>query len=832
MIELRQAGRRLQETAWPGPDGSMGDTYRLQRGGPEDSTEGEPGLAHGADSSLSAGGASSESNASLMKLRQVIADHEKADRQRGLISRGAAALYTADDRSLADLKDMAADLELAMKEGDRQKLKTLHTAIDEKIEGDRKAVERQNDISHYASAFLKTATLFMRGRAGLFGVAAAYGLEQINPADPAGTQLIDGGLGVAKGLSLRAIFGRLGEAKVGIAAKGVGLGVSSRFAEMALTRQTYIGPSGQTDPFAACERIFRGTVTKELLAVDVAVFGLAHGLIRGGNSVSLGRLEKSPLASTMLTAASFGLSAGTAAEVTSQVAQGKGFSTFDYGRIFQKGLIQAGLDTLAGAPGGLQARAYREGKGQPAKDYLAGRLEKDVLSIESIIGQRAAFSRLGPQALRPGETASGEAATAGSHEYIWFPERNLASLSAEKQSGLVREVRSPLIKEPLMRDFSERLLALTERWGDGLSQEVAVVSFWRPSYEFTLRRAQETLVDTGLIKESELHRADAVRQALKDHPAELEIYNDYIQTRDKHAQAVKQLNEGLRPRLAELEDTVNGFLRERGLPPVKLRMAHDMGVAGAQYESGVVTLRNTQLLGKTELAELVENSYHELTHLEQETLMLRHIADHLAVGSAFNSADINAVRSTYGQLGEPVTYEHVAGVLALRAGTRLSTGDAERARSLMLAVLRNAPPGPEFMTSADDFRITQRELAQIDRTDGAVKLAERLAGGPGASVLSQRLFGAPAPPAPVADLIADRHKVGPEFNGLFRAVLGEALKSRLMSINSMRQAMYERYMAGLHEKEAWVVGQTARQMVQERLQSARSAGEPAIDFGL
>src|SRR5207244_571202 len=55
--------------------------------------------------------------------------------------------------------------------------------------------------------------------------------------------------------------------------------------------------------------------------------------------------------STMLTGTAFGFSSGAGSEIVKQSQQGKGYNV---GEILKHGGIQAALDTVAAAPGGLQ----------------------------------------------------------------------------------------------------------------------------------------------------------------------------------------------------------------------------------------------------------------------------------------------------------------------------------------------------------------------------------------------------------------------------------------------------------------------------------------------
>lgn len=295
----------------------------------------------------------------LEQLRQQIELHEKEDSSRSILKTAlgsVSSVFVKDDVSLSHLKDFYRNQQQNLKEGkgvDAQAIQAL-------VKSDQEAVHLQNEILHYGSGFLKTAGLFMRGRVGLAGTVAMYALDQIRPGDSFKEQLADAALGTAKGGLLKGAFHFMGDKPVGIAAKGVGLGVSSRVLELGLTRQTYL--DSKTGEFSLSKGLtdtVHGTLNKTALAADVVIFGAAHGMLRGGNRLVGGAIDKSPLATTMLTGTTFGLSAGATGEILRQNAADE---DFDLGKIIKRGLIQAAVDTVATAPGGLQADPGARGR--------------------------------------------------------------------------------------------------------------------------------------------------------------------------------------------------------------------------------------------------------------------------------------------------------------------------------------------------------------------------------------------------------------------------------------------------------------------------------------
>jgi hypothetical protein len=280
------------------------------------------------------------------KAREEIEAHEKVDSSRSLLARGVGAFIDRDSASLAKLKELNDEYAAAVTRGDAKQTKELAQKLNAQVKADQDAVNFKDEICGYGTGFLKTMGLFMRGRAGALGLGA-YALDAVNPNDSVGLQLTDGALGYAKGFGLQKVFAKAGQLDAPLAVKGVSMGIGSRLVDLGLDRHNWTA-----DGMA---NVGRQVFNKEALFTDVAVYGLAHGLIKGGNAMAGGLLERSPVLSTASTAFSFGLVSGTTAEVERQRAEGKTLSNLDFLKVAKVGGIQAILDAVASGPGGMQA---------------------------------------------------------------------------------------------------------------------------------------------------------------------------------------------------------------------------------------------------------------------------------------------------------------------------------------------------------------------------------------------------------------------------------------------------------------------------------------------
>jgi len=868
--------------------------------------------------------------------REEIEAHQKRDASRSSLSRVVGLVSSSDERSLSALKKLASDYEKAVQAGDRSSAERLEKELRQKVESDQKAVERKDDICRYGTGFLKTAGMFMRGKGGLLGTAAAYAADQINPDDTASVMAFDGLLGAGKGVALKGLFGKLGEAPLGIAARGVALGVGTRVTDLALTRQTWLDEQGNFSGWSALKTIQRASLSWESATADAAVSVLAHGMVKGGGAITGSALRRSPLASTLMTASSFGLISGSNAEVQRQMAMGRAWTDIDWIQVGKSGLIQGSLDTIAGVPGGVQASAAALPSLQALrlageKPSYARRLAADTQSWE--LGpsgvSREFFSRLG-KALAPesgvsetenlslflkekgqilpgvqrfaeahpdpkvrellidltGVRRSGSvgsspyaflsrdqaahpsgmpavsdqanahpadlAAITGSRpaereratyenafgteargkgrkiEALWAAERDISKLTIEQRADLSKFVQTDLVRSGNLDALSGGILKVTAGWGSGPLPELERLNNSLAVYQEADRVVGKMVKDGDLPMES-YYLAERSREHLAGRPDLLKAYDQYTAARRERAEANWQLGKALEKRAADLERAANDFMDSRNLPRVKLLLYDDLGAAGASYKAGhgQIKLRKVDLMHAGDTANLVEKLTHELTHCEQDALMVRSAIDHVekAGNISITGKPDPAVAREIGQFYElkaekNLDDQFLSEVISKRNGQRLTESQAARADKMFEAFRINQPLLPSYVESGNHFRMTRRELIELlspGDPNTAYKLIDRLRPGhPGAAALSQHLFGSVERPKSVKALIKVLDRFEADTTGevvwpskLARLELVEVLESRLKEINRERKRAHDAYMAGAHEKEAWAVGQVA-----------------------
>ena len=225
---------------------------------------------------------------------------------------------------------------------------TIKAATD----ADAKARGTDHTADEIGGELIKTGSLFMRGRIALASTLISYGLSQAKPTDTASHQAEDFALGAVKGGIMQNLYSRLGKTELGFAAKGVAMGTSSRTVDLGLTRSTWQdGKDGSLGFAQGLDKIASGALNPSALLSDVAVFGVAHGLSAGANSLTAGALERNKFLATTFAGATFGASGGAYSELTRQQTQGE---KLDVGKILSSAALHGTVDGIAAIPGGLQ----------------------------------------------------------------------------------------------------------------------------------------------------------------------------------------------------------------------------------------------------------------------------------------------------------------------------------------------------------------------------------------------------------------------------------------------------------------------------------------------
>lgn len=218
----------------------------------------------------------------------------------------------------------------------------------EKIE-----IARQKELDAYniTSGAVKTLGAFARGKFGFFVAGATYALDEVSRHD---SMFTDAALGLAKGLTLRGIIGKLGASnQASPALMSLELGISSRVVDPLLTRANYLNQDGQVTSESIGRGLLRtGTnaIDPIALASDLASAGLTHGLVKLAPQQLAGNTFKA------MTTMSFtrGYADGLTTEAQSQYHKGE----LSLNRLAVYPIATALSTSLAAAPGNQRLYAH------------------------------------------------------------------------------------------------------------------------------------------------------------------------------------------------------------------------------------------------------------------------------------------------------------------------------------------------------------------------------------------------------------------------------------------------------------------------------------------
>lgn len=227
------------------------------------------------------------------------------------------------------------------------------------------------EISRYAPTFLQTAALFTPGRMALAANVVLGAANEVRVGDSLPMQIAELGMGATKGAATRAMFNKLGNANImvgslwAVPAKGVVLGASTRALDIGLTPDTWLSTSGGIDAVSGMTKTFASALNPTALAMDAAIFTVAHGTTFGLNKLSIGVIDSSPALRNIVMGSTFGVTTGSTQELMRQQETG---GPRNWNEIAKRGLIEGVVDGFASAPGavlgdpGLRSKYYPDQK--------------------------------------------------------------------------------------------------------------------------------------------------------------------------------------------------------------------------------------------------------------------------------------------------------------------------------------------------------------------------------------------------------------------------------------------------------------------------------------
>ncbi|MBX9693048.1 MAG: hypothetical protein K2Z81_11735, partial [Cyanobacteria bacterium] len=164
--------------------------------------------------------------------------------------------------------------------------------------------------------------------------------------------------------------------------------------------------------------------------------------------------------------------------------------------------------------------------------------------------------------------------------------------------------------------------------------------------------------------------------------------NELYRKTDELTRELKELTE---PQRMAMEKVINDFAAEMGLPKAELQIMNDMSSKDAHgyYRSGtgIIGVHEVLFFDPRKFVDTVGILFHEFSHLEQDSLIIRRLADKLGVAETATEHQMDMLKRQYEsdlQVSKrPEWDEFIKRVLECRKGERLTVNKSLRADILI-----------------------------------------------------------------------------------------------------------------------------------------------------
>ncbi len=340
--------------------------------------------------------------------------------------------------------------------------------------------------------------------------------------------------------------------------------------------------------------------------------------------------------------------------------------------------------------------------------------------------------------------------------------------------------------------------------------------------------------DKELEYEARFGDKQYMERLLKDRPNELAQYHKFLETKDAATLLATEYTTITTERMKMVDTLVKRYCAELGLPAAKLEFFEPGARAdnrGEYYSGTGKILINDELArkGLSPDSEFMSTLFHELGHLEQDTLNVRRLADQLKIGNEATAEQLPKLmrlyKERYGREKLP-DENFIKDVLKERKGVQLTDAQGARADKLIESF-------SQLKTEEELRKFAERMNRRILNLKGDAPLFIML---PGKDPLqsAQKMFETDQLPKQLTDAIeewqaADKSKA-PNRDAL-ESTLRELLirNCRRQGIRAQDQA-HEIYSNRAHEVETFDISARSRLFGQEaaRARANSTAGDATV----
>ncbi|CAN5361853.1 hypothetical protein BH11CYA1_BH11CYA1_35960 [soil metagenome] len=304
-------------------------------------------------------------------LNRQIKVHQQQINDQSVLSNLVGKLYDGDDQSFKALRGISQELSSAQLAHDQTAYNRAIAKIEPAVKQDQNALFTNDTITGVTDGALKTAGMFALLKssggaryatgAAVFGI---FGVGQAKANQDLGNQSVDFALGGGKGLAMSFTLAKLSQTEINPVAQGLAMGVTNRFLDNSLSRDTYHNNNtGKFDLSHGVEQTFSNTFASKAMLADAVLFGVSSKIAGGLDRAVGSKLSAEPLYKMVSTSSVFGLSTGAYAEYSRQQNVGE---KLDIGKIAARSLLQATVDAAVVTPFAMKPTRVLESEA-PAK---------------------------------------------------------------------------------------------------------------------------------------------------------------------------------------------------------------------------------------------------------------------------------------------------------------------------------------------------------------------------------------------------------------------------------------------------------------------------------
>jgi hypothetical protein len=295
-----------------------------------------------------------------------------------------------------------------------------------------------------------------------------------------------------------------------------------------------------------------------------------------------------------------------------------------------------------------------------------------------------------------------------------------------------------------------------------------------------------------------------------------QLHDEWQKLRSEHAEAVRNSRDQVELRRQQLQEMLDSFASDHGLPAVKLELVDHLDTAGA-YAPGEGTIK----ISRSDLARahggdaLVTTLFHEYLHSDQDHLLVRQMIEeeriknpNLPIADLLLAVQDNYRKTFNYNLSNEMVLE--AARLQEERGP-LQAYEKERARYLQEQWTDHLDT-PRYKYLSDTLRVIETQLNRLAGTSETKvdRLLFHLNENP---MLRERLFGGESEiPQTIRELM-DAQRAGNAFDRATAELLliehlvtgRDGVESRIEQVKREMKELVEHYFGAYHEQEAYAI---------------------------